>query len=132
MGDMKQLLITIAALVLVGCGRPPLSENEREMINDVLHMRIEKVKQHLDAGVNVNARRQRDGKTPLHLTAWFAQTNMAELLIARGADINSLSDNGETPLDQKTYYKSEKYKVYYSLLRKHGGRTGAELKAEGK
>ena len=129
---MKQLLITIAALVLVGCGRPPLSENEREMINDVLHMRIEKVKQHLDAGVNVNARQQRDGKTPLHLTAWFAQTNMAELLIARGADINSLSDNGETPLDQKTFYKSEEYKVYYSLLRKHGGKTGEELKAEGK
>ena len=48
---------------------------------------------------------------------------MAELLIARGADINSLSDNGETPLDQKTYYKGEEYKVYYALLRKHGGKT---------
>ena len=127
---MKHLLLTtIAALVLVGCGRPPLSENEREMINDVLHMRIEKVKQHLDAGVNVNARRQRDGKTPLHLTAWFAQTNMAELLIAKGADINSLSDNGETPLDQKTYYKNEKYKVYYSLLRKHGAKHSTINKA---
>ena len=54
---------------------------------------------------------------------------MAELLIAAGADMNAKDDDGETPLDlANSYDKTETA----NLLRKHGGKTGEDLKAEGK
>ena len=48
-----------------------------------------------------------------------------ELLIANGADVNAKNNGGKTPLDWADGELSD-------LLRKHGGKTGKELKAEGK
>ena len=52
---------------------------------------------------------------------------IAELLIASGADVNAKDDYGTTPLGL-----AKPYPEIADLLRKHGGKTGAELKAEGK
>jgi len=52
---------------------------------------------------------------------------IAELLIAAGADVNAKRTGGATPLDM-TVGKPKTA----DLLRKHGGKTGEELKAEGK
>ena len=64
--------------------------------------------------------------TPLHLAA-IKET--AELLIANGADVNAKNDIGETPVDGAAFRGQTKMAA---LLRKHGGKTGEELKAEGK
>ena len=45
----------------------------------------------------------------------------------KGADVNATDVDGETPLDK---FKSRPELA--DLLRKHGGKTGEELKAEGK
>ena len=60
---MKNILMIIATLVLVGCGppKPPdISIHEAAMEGN-----IEAVKQHLAAGSDVNAR-VNDGWTPMH------------------------------------------------------------------
>ena len=49
--------------------------------------------------------------------------------IAAGADVNAKDMNGYTPLDWAIFNKDTKT---VDLLRKHGGKTGEELKAEGK
>jgi ankyrin repeat protein len=54
---------------------------------------------------------------------------MAELLIAKGADVNARGFFGMTPLNMAD---DEGEKEMADLLRKHGGKTGEELKAEGK
>ena len=59
---------------------------------------IEAVKQHLDAGADVNAT-DGDGWTPLHKAAPNGHKEIAELLIAKGADVNAKDDMfGRTPL----------------------------------
>ena len=140
---MKHLLLTtIAAVVLVGCGEPSGFHKAAGAGN------IEAVKQHLAAGADVNAidrrgwtplhqadvRKKRSGGwTPLHYAAYGGHKEIAELLIANGADVNAKSESknglfkGRTPLDSAEY-KTE----IADLLRKHGGKTAKELKAEGK
>jgi len=166
------LLITIAAVVLLGC-----SPNPQNLVNAVKERNHEKVVKLLSAGVDVNARVNDEtalhnaaslgyasivkmliqagadvnikyeetgvnrGKTPLHLAAynsrnkaWLdAYLEIAELLIKNGAKVNAQSVGfagirKKTPLDECWNKKGK----MPDLLRKHGGKTGEELKAEGK
>jgi ankyrin repeat protein len=89
---------------------------------------IEAVKQHLLAGTNVNAKDNR-GNTPLHYASNLGHNAVIRLLIAKGADVNAMYNDGETPLDWAIAGDETET---INLLRKHGGKTGEELKAEGK
>jgi len=59
----------------------------------------------------------------------FGHKEVVELLIAKGADVNAKDEDGETPLNRAIKVKQTDLA---DLLRKHGGKTGKELKAEGK
>ena len=150
---MKHLLLTIiAAVVLVGCGKsqqsapapetptvepvaetatpePPTAKAPNISIHQaVFDGNIGAVKQHLDAGTNVNVKAY-GGSTPLHRAAFDGHKEIAELLIAKGADVNAKNQEDTTPLDKAIENKQAEVA---NLLRKHGGKTGEELKAEGK
>ena len=119
---------------------------------------IEAAKQYIDAGADVNAKDMHGGaplryardkeivelliakgadvnakaglrETHLHRSAFFGRKEAAEILIANGADVNAKMENGDTPLDVAIKFKKTETA---DLLRKHGGKTGDELKAEGK
>ncbi|MBT5312523.1 MAG: hypothetical protein HOL38_13205, partial [Verrucomicrobia bacterium] len=79
----------------------------------------------IDNGANVNAK-NRIGETPLHQAV---SREVVELLIANKAKVNTLSRLGATPLDTAILRKQPEIT---DLLRKHGGKTGEELEAEGK
>ena len=74
--------------------------------------------------VDVNLKRK-FGSTPL---AWAENREITELLLANGADVNARNNDGFTPLDSAIQQKKTETA---DLLRKHGGKTGEELKAEG-
>ena len=157
---MKQLLITIVALVLVGCG-PSMS-----IYDAALEGNIEVVKQHLAAGTDLNAK-NKEGDTLLHIAATNSRKEIAELLITEGADVNAKNKYGVTPLHRAAMgYKKNNKKIpelliakgadvnamvlsgrykgitpldfattfnrteIADLLRKHGAKTSAELHAE--
>ena len=125
---MKHLLLTtIAAVVLVGCGESQSTVNAPDisLIEAAAKGNIEAVKQHLAAGADVNAKDYRGG-TPLQFAVGRGRKDIIELLIAKCADVN-VKSYGTTPLDM-AYDSAE----LADLIRKHGGKTGEELKAEGK
>ena len=143
---MKQLIITIAALVLVGCGSS-VPDNDLQEAAGLGN--IEAVKQHLAAGVDVNGWGDKGNEaTPLYYAAQSGHKEIAELLIANDADVNLRSGmiiktedgdageqmaqksmNNRTPLDMAILFD---HTEIADLLRKHGGKTAEELKAEGK
>ena len=91
---------------------------------------IAAVKQHFAAGTDVNAKDDFMGMTILQSAALGGQKEIVEFLIAEGADVNAMGRTFLTPLD--TALKASLNKEIADLLRKHGGKTGEELKAEGK
>jgi hypothetical protein len=182
---MKHILITtIAAVVLVGCGESqqsatpaetkpvePVAETAKPepptakapdipLWEAAMRGNIEAVKQHLDAGADVNVKDDNWGATPLHFAARNGHKDVAELLVVKGAAMNTKDDDGRTPLhmvadighngiaefliakgadvnakDKKDFTPLDGAKnkpETAALLRKHGGKTGEELKAEGK
>ena len=65
----------------------------------------------------------------IHEAARTGNIEAVKQHIAAGADVNAKDDGGETPLDFAI--RNEQTEIA-DLLRKHGGKTAKELKAEGK
>ena len=89
---MKQLLITIAAVVFVGC--------------------------------EANA-----PKGSVHIYAREGDIAAVKQHLAAGTDVNATGRTYQTPLDSAL--EASRNKEIADLLRKHGGKTGEELKAAG-
>ena len=122
---------------------------------------IEAVKKHLAAGTKADVKND-EGWTPLILAAGEGQKKIADLLISKGAEVNAMTDDGLTALfaaiagshkeiaevliakgadvnargflgmTALNMAEDEGQKEIADLLRKHGGKTGEELKAESK
>ena len=82
----------------------------------------------IDAGADLEAKNPAVG-TPLLFAVLQGHKEVVELLIAEGADVNAKDIADRTPVDVAIRYKLTEIA---DLLRKHGGKTGEELKAEGK
>jgi|ETNmetMinimDraft_30_1059905.scaffolds.fasta_scaffold11896_3 hypothetical protein len=82
----------------------------------------------IEKGADVNAKSE-DGITPLHGASSKGLTTVVELLISKGADVNARRSGRVTALD---FAISREETETAALLRKHGGKTRKELKAEGK
>ena len=118
---MKYLITTIAAVVLIGC--KSTSTHQAVFVGN-----IGAIKQHLNAGLDVEAKDDKFVGTFLHWASAGGQKEIVELLIAKGADVNAKNERDETPLD--CGIKNKRSKIS-DLLHKHGGKTGEELKAAG-
>ena len=108
---MKTLIATISAMVVVGCAttkqlEPPTNKAPDISIYDAVEKgNIEAVKQHIAAGIDVNAKGGLIGGTPLYGAVAFGNKEIVELLIANGADVNAKDRNGITPLDMATGFQ---------------------------
>ena len=67
--------------------------------------------------------------TALHEAVNSRRYEVAKVLLENGASVDAKTNAGKTPLDMSIKWKQKKIS---DLLRKHGGKTGEELRAEGK
>jgi ankyrin repeat protein len=84
--------------------------------------RVNAVRYLLDQGADVNAR-DNAGNTALAEATYFAQIPVIKELLARGANINALT-NGATPLDIALNRNDN---AVIDLLKHYGGRQAREL-----
>ena len=89
---------------------------------------INEVADFLDDELNANEVNESNdvGSTPSHFAAQKGDEKILELLFKNGANLNLRNKYSHTPLDMSLNDVTTNY------LRKHGGKTGGQLKAEGK
>ena len=126
--EIIELLITKGADVSAKSddGWTPLHQAAYEGHKEIAELLIDK-------GADVNAMSD-IGRTPLYWAADSGYKEIIELLIAKGADVNAKTNDEKTLLDMANNpnKRNKNKKFIADLLRKHGGKTGEELKAEGK
>ena len=101
--------------------------------------RLEIVKILISNGAKVNLKMNEGGSALHYLSVGMALSGkmlkteddleVGKLLIENGADVNVRDNEGRTPLDEA---EETGHIEIADLLRKHGGKAGEELKAEGK
>jgi ankyrin repeat protein len=121
--DSKQINATITETQQNKINRSLIDAVLKTKPNEVVD--IEEVNKAIDSGADLNTT-MNGGYTPLHLTAFYGRTNVARLLISRGADVNVKDENNFTPIDRALQRRKFKF---MSFLRKHGGKHGTINKA---
>ncbi|MBC8217965.1 MAG: ankyrin repeat domain-containing protein [Planctomycetes bacterium] len=99
-------LIVIMPLILVcgQTGQAAVSAPQVDIWTAAASGNIEAIKQHLEAGTDINAKEPSGGSTPLMVAAAFGQADVAELLIEKGANINGRSSDGGTALHGAAFF----------------------------
>jgi hypothetical protein len=150
----SQLIAIVAAVVLVGCGEAQQSTPQAEPVEPVAEVPVQPSPPPAEAmpvaettkpttpPKAVTANKGADparglkpepptAKAPdisIHEAAMQRNLEAVKQHIAAGADVNAEDVSGYTPLDWAIFNKDTEIA---DLLRKHGGKTGEELKAEG-
>jgi ankyrin repeat protein len=123
---MKQILLTtIAAVLMVGCAGVSKTELLKDEEGNLIILPVEPVPE-------AATPEPPTAKVPdisIHIAAMQGNLEAVKQHIAAGADVNAKDVNGYTPLDWAIFNKDTETA---DLLRKHGGKTADELKAEGK
>ena len=112
-----QLIAIVVAVLVVGCGVSQQSAPSPETTP------VEPV-------AEVATPEPPTAKVPdisIHIAAMQGNLEAVKQHIAAGADVNAKDVNGYTPLDWAIFNKDTETAA---LLRKHGGKTGAELKVK--
>ena len=104
-----------------------LNSNTTILHHASAHNHVDLVKLIISKDADINSC-DTNGMSPLHYASNIGNKKIIEILIAAGANVNA-KEGKHTPLDlvlDKSLFEIT------ALLRKHGGKTGEELKAEGK
>jgi len=119
MKSVTALLLAFALFAMGGCGKQEESIGEQEqapasradvLVPDMdLHTaaaagNLEAIRQHIEAGSDLNVRDPEGGACPLSTAALFGRTEAAMALIEAGADMNCRGNDGATPLHVAAFF----------------------------
>jgi ankyrin repeat protein len=101
----KTWILGIVPLVAIGCfwsskskvTLPPSQKTDHALARAILAGDTDTVTEILDANPDKVSALNAENQTPLHYAARTDNADMIKLLIKRGADINAINDDEETP-----------------------------------
>jgi len=125
---MKHLLLTtIAAVVLVGCGKKAPTKQDMQFIGAVQSMDVERTKKILaENKVNLNVRWFGRDAPPIYQAAYRYNAEMTKLLIENGADLSQRDFQGETALHTAAFHSPGKGLTVIQLLLNAGADVNAK------
>ncbi len=105
MKKVNAWIVVIALLVVCGQTEPSAAATpDADIWRAAASGDIEAIKQHLEAGVDVDAKEPPGGSTPLLVAALFGRAEAAKLLIEKGANANARSNDGATALHAAAFF----------------------------
>jgi ankyrin repeat protein len=110
--SLKVLInLVLLAILLPACSQSKGSNNqnsanppEMDIHTAVLYNNLEAVRQHIEAGTDINVKEAFSGSTPLISAATFGKTEIAKMLIDAGADLTISNNDGTTPLHAAAFF----------------------------
>lgn len=110
--SISKLMWLFTLVVLFACNNPKGFTQECnsrvkpkiDIHTAVITENVEALKQHIEAGTNLNEKDPFGGSSPLISAALFGKTEMAKTLIEAGADINFQNNEGSTALHTASFF----------------------------
>ena len=104
---MKKVAAGIFVIaLLIGYGQTASTADEQtvDIWKAAASGNIEAIKQHLEAGTDVDAKEPPGGSTPLLVAATFGQVEAVKFLIEKGANVTAGSNDGSTALHGAAFF----------------------------
>ncbi len=106
------LTLGLVAFLFAACGQSDnksksnsgVQAPEIDLQTAVITGDVEAVKQHIEAGTDINQREQMSGSTPLISAATFNKPEIAKALIDAGADLSITNNDGSTALHSAAFF----------------------------
>jgi hypothetical protein len=108
----QTIALFLFMMILIACtktGDEPSAQSgviapEIDIQEAVITGNLEAVKQHIEAGTDINKKEQMTGSTPLITAATFGKKEIAEVLIDAGADLSIQNNDGATALHVAAFF----------------------------
>ncbi|NER10001.1 Ankyrin repeat-containing protein [Muriicola jejuensis] len=108
----KMSLLMVTMFLFSACAQNSKKEVAETMVNAptvdlhtaVISGNLEAVRQHIDAGTDLNGKEPFGGSTPLITAATFGKKEIAQALIDAGADLSIKNNDGSTALHAAAFF----------------------------
>ena len=104
MKAFKTLLPVALLLIIVGCSQKKIPAPEMDLHTAVVMNNIDVIKEHIQAGSDLNAKEPSRQSTPLLTAAVLGRTDAALALIDGGADLDYQNSEGSTALITAAFF----------------------------
>ncbi len=128
--SLKALMnLLLVAIMLPACSQSSKDTNNTEGVNKpemdihtaVLYDNLEVVRQHIEAGTDINMKEPFGGSTPLITAVTFGKKEIAKTLIDAGADLTITNNDGSTPLHAAAFFC--RVEIVQMLIDAHADKT---------